>query len=143
MTKYTAKVGRFLSIALIFVAAVLLGQPASAQMAAGKAKFVGNVTGNSVPSNFGTYWNQVTPENATKWGSVEGTQNQMNWAGGRRGLQLGADERLQVQVPHVRVGFAVSGVALTASARRSSAPRSRNGSGWRASVIRTHGPSTW
>ena len=50
-------------------------------MAAGKAKFVGNVTGNSVPANFGTYWNQVTPENATKWGSVEGTQNQMNWAG--------------------------------------------------------------
>src|SRR6187399_3621539 len=80
MTKYTAKVGRFLSIAFIFVASVLLGQPAAAQIAAGKAKFVGNVTGNSVPSNFGTYWNQVTPENGTKWGSVEGTQNQMNWA---------------------------------------------------------------
>ncbi|HYJ41438.1 MAG TPA: endo-1,4-beta-xylanase [Steroidobacteraceae bacterium] len=62
-------------------AAALFAQPAAAQMAAGKAKFVGNVTGNSVPANFGTYWNQVTPENATKWGSVEGTQNQMNWAG--------------------------------------------------------------
>ncbi len=80
MTKYTAKVGRFLSIALIFVASVLLGQPASAQIAAGKAKYVGNVTGNSVPSNFGTYWNQVTPENGSKWGSVEGTRNSMNWA---------------------------------------------------------------
>ena len=80
MTKYTAMAGRFLSIALIFVS-LLLGQPASAQIAAGKSKFLGNVTGNSVPSNFGTYWNQATPENASKWGSVEGTRNQMNWAG--------------------------------------------------------------
>jgi endo-1,4-beta-xylanase len=81
MTKYTAKVGRFLSIAFVLVASSLLGQPAFAQIAAGKAKFVGNVTGNSVPSNFGTYWNQVTPENASKWGSVEGTRNVMSWAG--------------------------------------------------------------
>ena len=81
MTKYTAMVGRLLSIALVFVSAALLAPPAFAQMALGKPKFVGNVTGNSVPANFGTYWNQVTPENATKWGSVEGTQNQMNWSG--------------------------------------------------------------
>jgi endo-1,4-beta-xylanase len=54
--------------------------PANAQMANGKAKFVGNVTGGSVPANFSTYWNQVTPENSTKWGSVEGTRNTMNWS---------------------------------------------------------------
>ena len=78
MTKYTAMAGRFLSIALIFVVSLLLAQPASAQIAAGKTKFLGNVTGNSVPSNFGTYWNQVTPENASKWGSVEGTRDVMN-----------------------------------------------------------------
>ena len=115
MTKYTAMVGRFLSIALIFVCAAMLASPAFAQIAAGKPKFVGNVTGGSVPANFGTYWNQVTPENGSKWGSVEGTRNQMNWARGRCGLQLGADERLQVQVPHLRVGLAVSGVAHAAS----------------------------
>jgi endo-1,4-beta-xylanase len=80
MTIRTAVRGRFLSIALILSAAALLAQPASAQMAVGKAKFVGNVTGNSVPSNFNTYWNQITPENATKWGSIEGTRNSMNWA---------------------------------------------------------------
>jgi endo-1,4-beta-xylanase len=80
MTIRTAVRGRLLSIALIFGAAALFAQPASAQIAAGKAKFVGNVSGNSVPSNFGTYWNQVTPENGSKWGSVEGTQNQMNWS---------------------------------------------------------------
>ena len=39
MTKYTAMAGRFLSIALIFVS-LLLGQPASAQIAAGKSKFL-------------------------------------------------------------------------------------------------------
>jgi endo-1,4-beta-xylanase len=81
MIKYTAMAGRLLSIALIFVFSLLLAQPAAAQIAAGKPKFLGNVTGNSVPSNYGTYWNQVTPENASKWGSVEGTRNQMNWGG--------------------------------------------------------------
>jgi endo-1,4-beta-xylanase len=79
MTIRTAVIGRFLSIALILGAAALLGQPAVAQMANGKPKFVGNVSGNSVPSNFNTYWNQITPENGTKWGSVEGTRNSMNW----------------------------------------------------------------
>ncbi len=63
------------------LALACLSGTAGAQIANGKAKWVGNVTGNSVPSNFNTYWNQITPENATKWGSVEGTRNVMNWAG--------------------------------------------------------------
>jgi endo-1,4-beta-xylanase len=50
-----------------------------AQMAVGKPKFLGNVVASSVPSNYDTYWNQITPENSTKWGSVEGTRNTMNW----------------------------------------------------------------
>ncbi len=76
----TAIRGRFLSIAFTIAAAALLATPSQAQIAAGKSKWLGNVTRDSVPSNFGTYWNQVTPENSTKWGSVEGTRNQMNWA---------------------------------------------------------------
>jgi endo-1,4-beta-xylanase len=76
----TAIRGRFLSIAITIAAAGLLATPSQAQIAAGKSKWLGNVTRDSVPSNFGTYWNQVTPENSTKWGSVEGTRNQMNWA---------------------------------------------------------------
>lgn len=43
-------------------------------------KFLGNIIANSVPSNFGTYWDAVTPENSTKWGSVESTRNSMNWS---------------------------------------------------------------
>jgi endo-1,4-beta-xylanase len=43
-------------------------------------KFVGNIIGGSVPSDFGSYWNQVTPENAGKWGSVEKGRDRMFWS---------------------------------------------------------------
>jgi endo-1,4-beta-xylanase len=46
------------------------------------AKFVGNITTRGqVRSDFVTFWNQITPENEGKWGSVEGTRDVMNWAG--------------------------------------------------------------
>ncbi|HEX2730443.1 MAG TPA: endo-1,4-beta-xylanase [Polyangiaceae bacterium] len=45
------------------------------------AKFVGNIAGGSGPrADFGCFWDQVTPENAGKWGSVEEVRDQMNWA---------------------------------------------------------------
>ncbi|HEY8995948.1 MAG TPA: endo-1,4-beta-xylanase [Lacunisphaera sp.] len=65
----------------LLLAALLLPLGASAQLAAGKDKFLGNIVANSVPANFNTYWNQITPENAGKWGSVESTRNTMNWTG--------------------------------------------------------------
>jgi len=44
-------------------------------------KFVGNIdTRGQVRSDFGMYWDQLTPENAGKWGSVEGTRDRMNWS---------------------------------------------------------------
>ncbi|HEX2860296.1 MAG TPA: endo-1,4-beta-xylanase [Lacunisphaera sp.] len=61
------------------LAPLLLPSAARAQLAAGQDKFLGNIVANSVPANFNTYWNQVTPENSGKWGSVEGTRNTMNW----------------------------------------------------------------
>ncbi len=42
-------------------------------------KFLGNIISHYVPSDFGVYWDQVTPENSTKWGSVESTRDNMNW----------------------------------------------------------------
>lgn len=49
-------------------------------MPSGK-KFVGNITTRgAVRSDFSRYWNQITPENEGKWGSVEGTRDQYNWA---------------------------------------------------------------
>ena len=42
--------------------------------------FVGNITTRgAVRSDFTQYWDQITPENEGKWGSVEGTRDQYNW----------------------------------------------------------------
>ena len=42
--------------------------------------FVGNITtSGAVRSDFTQYWDQITPENEGKWGSVEGTRDQYNW----------------------------------------------------------------
>jgi endo-1,4-beta-xylanase len=47
----------------------------------GSKKFLGNIISNNVPSNYANYWNQVTPENASKWESVEASRDNMNWSG--------------------------------------------------------------
>jgi endo-1,4-beta-xylanase len=65
---------------LVFALAAAGPSGALAQLAAGKEKFLGNIVANSVPANFGTYWNQVTPENSAKWGSVESVRGTMNWS---------------------------------------------------------------
>jgi endo-1,4-beta-xylanase len=45
-------------------------------------KYVGNIdTRGQARSDLATYWDQITPENAGKWGSVEGTRDRMNWSG--------------------------------------------------------------
>jgi endo-1,4-beta-xylanase len=52
------------------------------QLAEGRRKFVGNIIGDpgNVPANFTQYWNQVTPENAGKWGNVQGSDtSSYNW----------------------------------------------------------------
>jgi endo-1,4-beta-xylanase len=44
-------------------------------------KFCGNITQRGqIPSNYSMYWDQITPENEGKWGSVEGTQGKYNWS---------------------------------------------------------------
>lgn len=53
--------------------------PPGPPMALGKDKWVGGVYSPAQAVNFTAYWNQVTPENAGKWGSVEGTRDVMNW----------------------------------------------------------------
>jgi endo-1,4-beta-xylanase len=56
-------------------------QALSQGLAQGQPKFVGNVIGNgsNIRADFANYWNQVTPENAGKWGSVEGSPGSYNW----------------------------------------------------------------
>jgi endo-1,4-beta-xylanase len=53
--------------------------PSYGQLAKDKCKFLGNIIGGSIPTGFEDYWNQVTPENAGKWGSVEATKDAMAW----------------------------------------------------------------
>src|SRR5438045_3643015 len=58
------------------------GGPAGSGGAPTLKKFCGNITtAGQVRSDFNKYWDQITPENEGKWGSVEGTRNQMNWSG--------------------------------------------------------------
>jgi endo-1,4-beta-xylanase len=78
---YGSKVRKFITAALCLTMLVSMALPTrhtEAAMAQG-SKFVGNIIAGNAPSNFATYWNQVTPENGTKWGSVEGSRNSMNW----------------------------------------------------------------
>lgn len=67
-------------LVLVAMLSTLLPSDVNAGLARGN-KFLGNIIANNPPSNFAVYWNQVTPENSTKWGAVEGTRNVMNWGG--------------------------------------------------------------
>ncbi len=57
----------------------LMGQTVK-PIAYGQSKFLGCAYSNAQSLNFTKYWNQVTPENGGKWGSVEGTRDVMNWS---------------------------------------------------------------
>ncbi|HEX2936183.1 MAG TPA: endo-1,4-beta-xylanase [Bacteroidales bacterium] len=51
-----------------------------AQLSKNPNKFLGNITtAYSVRTDFNNYWNQLTPENETKWASVEGTRDVYTW----------------------------------------------------------------
>ena len=53
-----------------------------AQPAQNANKFLGNITTyGRVRSDFMEYWNQITGENESKWASIEGTRDEMNWSG--------------------------------------------------------------
>jgi endo-1,4-beta-xylanase len=54
----------------------LVGPP----LAYGLDKFLGCTFGPASRQDFAGYWNQVTPENAGKWGSVERTRDNMSWS---------------------------------------------------------------
>lgn len=62
-----------------------VGFNASAQLSSNPDKFLGNITTwGSVDTDgliFSDLWNQLTPENETKWESIEGTRDQYNWWG--------------------------------------------------------------
>ena len=82
MTIFTAQCKfffRLLSLAAVVLLFISPSLQTFAQIATGHPKFVGNIINNYVPTSYDTYWNQVTPENSGKWGSVEGARGVMNW----------------------------------------------------------------
>jgi endo-1,4-beta-xylanase len=60
-------------------ASVLAQTPPSRPLADGHIKFFGGIHSTAQAPNLANYLTQVTPENAGKWGSVEGTRDGMNW----------------------------------------------------------------
>ncbi len=77
----------FLVSAIIFSASNAFGFEAenaadivTTPLAKEHSKFLGNIIGSEIHTNFDTYWNQITPENGGKWGSVESTRNSMSWS---------------------------------------------------------------
>lgn len=64
-------------VGLLLIVCTLEAQPAK-----GANKFLGNITTRGqVRSDYLKYWNQITGENETKWESVEGSRDKMNWGG--------------------------------------------------------------
>jgi endo-1,4-beta-xylanase len=72
--------GKNLYIPVISSALILMFiAQAPAQLAEGHDKWFGCCIGSTIPDNFHEYWNQVTPENAGKWGSVETGPDYYQW----------------------------------------------------------------
>lgn len=67
----------------IFVSAIMsVASPCISQqlpMARDQEIFVGSAYSNPQKLEFNQHWNQLTPENAGKWGSVESVRDQYNW----------------------------------------------------------------
>jgi endo-1,4-beta-xylanase len=55
------------------------GEQIGTPLAEGQSKFLGSEWDYGQAPDFASYWNQLTPGNAGKWGSVEYTRNYMNW----------------------------------------------------------------
>ncbi len=71
------------AIRLMLFAVLLVPSESFCQLALGRSKFLGNAVtwGYRIPSSYPAYWNQVTPGNDGKWGSVENNRGVFNWTG--------------------------------------------------------------
>jgi endo-1,4-beta-xylanase len=58
-----------------------IGQVSAQPLANGYDKFLGNIIAGNVPGNWNSYWNQVTPENASKWATAEPGRDSYSWGG--------------------------------------------------------------
>ncbi|MCF0193269.1 MAG: endo-1,4-beta-xylanase, partial [Prevotella sp.] len=69
----------------LLLSAAFVATSAYAQLSTNPDKFLGNITtAGQVNYNgveFASLWNQITPENESKWSSVQGDRSKYNWGG--------------------------------------------------------------
>ncbi len=70
---------RSVIVVLLFLCLLLFSQSFSQPLAQGLNKFLGAGTSSDVWRNFYKYWNQITPGNDGKWGSVEYSRGMYNF----------------------------------------------------------------
>lgn len=64
-------------------------------MSSCKGKYLANIVSGSVPNqDYLSYWNGVTSENGSKWGSVESTRDNMSWGNSDLSYNYAADNNL-------------------------------------------------
>ena len=74
----TSRILKIVTLALLYAFTGVFAGPG---LADGAAKFVGSTTVNGpVPSDFGTYWNQITPERQCTWRTVEQTRGSFDFS---------------------------------------------------------------
>ena len=72
---------------LLILATCLCAMPAAAQLSSNPDKFLGNITtgwGSDVDTNgfiYSQFWNQITPENSTKWDAIEPSRGNFSYSG--------------------------------------------------------------
>ncbi len=69
----------FKAIGFILIFILVISSDSYSQIAKGSTKFLGNVIGTYIPSDFLKYWDQVTPENAGKLGNAEPVEGVFKW----------------------------------------------------------------
>ena len=71
----------FSIISRVAVFALMASGLSFAALADGASKFLGNTTFNGIPEDYGTYWNQITPERECTWVIVEKERGVYDWSG--------------------------------------------------------------
>ena len=80
MTESSPPASEWLRFGIILACLALFSSPSFAQpLATGYSKFLGSGADAAIPASFDLYWNQITPGNAGKWGSVEGARDNYSW----------------------------------------------------------------
>jgi endo-1,4-beta-xylanase len=70
----------------------------SSSVPAPQGKFIGNITtSGAVRADFNKYWNQITPENEAKWGSVERSRDVYDWSGTDRVYAYARQHKIPVK----------------------------------------------